>query len=123
MMLALAACGPLWLGTLTHQAARLQLPVGEGELSYYRGQPALALDWEDRVTDANAPALLLLAQHGVWQPIGRRVNDLLAGPLRDLGVRRADEAMVQPMREGCSGPFRQAVHPLTSGIGSGGGNS
>jgi len=52
----------------------------------------LALDRHDRVIDANAPALLLLAEHGVWRAVGRHASDVLAGPLAPLAAVGTDGA-------------------------------
>jgi len=96
VMLALAASGALLLW-LVSDGGRRRSGLGQNELSGWQEQPLVALDRQDRVLDANVPALLLLAEHGVWDAVGCRVDELLAGPLRSLCVRRSGGAMAVAM--------------------------
>jgi len=78
----------LWRRTPVETVAIAQ---GLAENGHTNGA-VLALDRHDRVIDANAPALLLLAEHGVWRAVGRHASDVLAGPLAPLAAVGTDGA-------------------------------
>lgn len=114
--LALAGCGGLLLWTLFRQRPADLLLLVEEAFGSHESEAVLALDSHDRVVDANAPALLLLAEHGVWEAVGRRACHVLAGPLAPLVAVGTDGA-VTLAADGGQRTIRSRELPLGSDAG------
>ena len=114
-LLALAAtgCGALLLQMLYLQPAREMSALSAQALGGEADDAVLALDGRNRVTDANAPALLLLAEYGVWQAVGRRADKVLTGPLAPLASVGVDGAVTLTFGDG-SRTIRSRELPLGS---------
>jgi len=91
--LVVAGCGGLLLWTIFPPRPASLLPLAQETAGGHESDAMLALDSHDRVLDANAPALLLLAEHGVWQAVGRPVRHVLTGPLAPLATVGTDGAV------------------------------
>jgi len=111
--LAAAGCSALLLQVLYLQPAREMSGLSAQALGGEADDAVLALDGRNRVTDANAPALLLLAEYGVWQAVGRPADKVLTGPLAPLASVGVDGAVTLTLADG-SRIIRSRELPLGS---------
>ena len=118
VLLAVAGCGALLLQMLYLQPAKELAALSAQALGGQANDAVLALDARNRVMDANAPALLLLAEYGIWQAVGRPARQVLTGPLAALASTGPGGAVMVPLGDG-SRMIRSRELPLGSGPMSG----